>query len=71
LADGVGWHFARSTPYRPKQIKPFTPNMKDNTQITHTKFQNYTTSPTGVKAKKKRQKIFFLGLSALFIFLIV
>jgi hypothetical protein len=36
--------------------------MKDNTQITHTKFQNYTTSPTGVKAKKKKgKKIFFLA----------
>jgi hypothetical protein len=44
--------------------------MKDNTQIAHTKFQKYTTSPTGViaKRKKKRQKV-FLGLSTLFIFL--
>jgi hypothetical protein len=40
--------------------------MKDNTQIAHTKFQKYTTSPTGVitKRKKKRQKV-FLGLSAI------
>jgi hypothetical protein len=47
--------------------------MKENTQIAHTKFQKYTTFPTGVKAKreKKTTKSFFLGLSALFIFLIV
>jgi hypothetical protein len=48
--------------------------MKDNTHIAHTKFQKYTTSPTGVIAKKKKKKNgkkFFLGLSALFIFLIV
>jgi hypothetical protein len=41
--------------------------MKDNTQIAHTKFQKYTTSPTGVitkRKKKKRQKV-FLGLSAI------
>jgi hypothetical protein len=45
--------------------------MKDNTHIAHTKFQKYMTSPTGVIAKwKKRQKV-ILGLSALFIFLIV
>jgi hypothetical protein len=39
--------------------------MKDNTQIAHTKFQKYTTSPTGVtaKRKKKRQKVFFGPLS--------
>jgi hypothetical protein len=46
--------------------------MKDNTQIAHTQFQKYTTSPTGVIAKRKKNgKKFFLGLSALFIFLIV
>jgi hypothetical protein len=35
--------------------------MKDNTQIAHTKFQKYTTSPTGViaKRKKKMAKSFF------------
>jgi hypothetical protein len=47
--------------------------MKDNTQIAHTKFQKYTTYPTatGVIAKRKKTAKFFLGLSALFIFLIV
>jgi hypothetical protein len=46
--------------------------MKDNTRIAHTKFQKYTISPTGVKAKRKKNgKKFILGLSALFIFLIV
>jgi hypothetical protein len=46
--------------------------MKDNTQIAHKKFQKYTTSPPGVIAKtKKNGKKFFLGLSTLFIFLIV
>ncbi len=46
--------------------------MKDNTQIAQTKFQKYTTSPTGVIVKRKKNgKKFFLGLSALFIFLIV
>jgi hypothetical protein len=46
--------------------------MEDNTQISHTKFQKYATSPTGVLAKRKKNgKKFFLGLSALFIFLIV
>jgi hypothetical protein len=41
--------------------------MKDNTQIAHTKFQKYTTSTTGViaKRKKKRQKVFFGHLSTL------
>jgi hypothetical protein len=34
--------------------------MKDNTQIAHTKFQKYTTSPTGVIAKRKKNgKKFF------------
>jgi hypothetical protein len=39
--------------------------MKDNTQIAHTKFQKYTTSPTGVitKRKKKTAKSFFGPLS--------
>ena len=46
--------FASKTPYRPKKIKPFTPNMKENTQVAHTKFQNHTTSPTGVIAKRKK-----------------
>jgi hypothetical protein len=61
LSGGVSWHFASYTPYRPKQIKPLTPNMKNNsTQIAHTKFQTYTTSPTGVIAtRKKNDKIFF------------
>jgi hypothetical protein len=42
--------------------------MKDNTQIAHTKFQKYTTSPTGVIAKRqqKRQKVFFWPLSILY-----
>jgi hypothetical protein len=36
--------------------------MKDNTQIAHTKFQKYTTSPTGVIAKRKKTaKSFFLA----------
>jgi uncharacterized protein YifN (PemK superfamily) len=36
--------------------------MKDNTQITHTKFQKCTTSPTGVIAKRKKNgKKFFFG----------
>jgi ribosomal protein L44E len=56
--------FASKTPNRPKKIKPFTPNMKENTQVAHTKFQNHTTSPTGVIAKrKKRQKVCFGPLS--------
>jgi hypothetical protein len=63
LAGGVSWIFSSKTPYRPKKIKPFTPNMKDNTQIAHTKFEKYTTSPTGVIVKRKKK--------ALFIFLIV
>jgi hypothetical protein len=44
--------------------------MKDNTQITHTKFQKYTTSPTGVIAKRKKngKKKFFLGASQHFLF---
>jgi hypothetical protein len=38
--------------------------MKDNTQIAHTKFQKYTTSPTGVMAKRKKTaKSFFFPLS--------
>jgi hypothetical protein len=37
--------------------------MEDNTQIAHTKFQKYATSPTGViaKRKKKRQKVFWVS----------
>jgi hypothetical protein len=30
--------------------------MKDNTHIAHTKFQKYTTFPTGVIAKRKKNK---------------
>jgi hypothetical protein len=71
LAGGESWHFASKTPYRPKKIKPFTLNMKDNTQIAHTKFQKNTTSPTGVIAKRKKNGKSFFSLSALFIFLIV
>jgi hypothetical protein len=39
--------------------------MKNITQIAHTKFQKYTTSPTGVitKRKKKPQKVVFWPLS--------
>jgi hypothetical protein len=42
--------------------------MKDNTQIAHTKFQKYTTYPTGVIAKKKKngQKVFFGPLSTFY-----
>jgi hypothetical protein len=36
--------------------------MKDNTQIAHTKFQKYMSSPTGVIEKiKKNGKKFFLA----------
>jgi hypothetical protein len=43
--------------------------MKDNTQITHTKFQKYTTSPTGVIAKRKENgKKFFFWLLCTFHF---
>jgi hypothetical protein len=44
--------------------------MKDNTQIAHTKFQKYTTSPTGfiAKIKKKRQKVLFEPLSTFLFF---
>jgi hypothetical protein len=56
LAGGVSWRIAS---YRPKEIKLFTPNIKDN-QIAHTKFQKYTTFPTGVIAKRKKngKKVF-------------
>jgi hypothetical protein len=68
LAGWVSWHFASYTPYRPKQIKPLIPNMKDNTQIAHTKFQNHTTSPTGVRAKRKKNSKKFFWASQHFLF---
>jgi hypothetical protein len=43
--------------------------MKDNTRIAHTKFQKYTISPTGVKAKRKKkylQKVFLGPLSTFY-----
>jgi hypothetical protein len=66
LAGGVSWHFDSYTPYRPKQIKPLTPNMKDNTQIAHTKLQTYTTSPTGDIANRKKKN--FVWASQHFLF---
>jgi hypothetical protein len=35
--------------------------MKENIQIVHTKFQKYTTSATGVIAKRKKRQTNFLG----------
>jgi hypothetical protein len=42
--------------------------MKDNTQIAHTKFQKYTTSPTGVKAERKKTAKSFFWASQHFLF---
>jgi hypothetical protein len=43
--------------------------MKDNTQISHTKFQKYTTSPTGAIAKRKKNgKKFSFGPLSIFHF---
>jgi hypothetical protein len=42
--------------------------MKDNTQIAHTKLQKYTTSPTGVIAKRKKNGKKFFGASQHFLF---
>jgi hypothetical protein len=47
--------------------------MKNNTQITHTKFQKYKTSPTGVLAKRKKKtaKSFFWASQHFSFFFIV
>jgi hypothetical protein len=42
--------------------------MEDNTQISHTKFQKYATSPTGVLAKRKKTAKNFFWASQHFLF---
>jgi hypothetical protein len=45
--------------------------MKNNTQIALTKFQKYTTFPTGIIAKRKKNGKMFFGPLSTLIFLIV